>query len=239
MRLMFSTHTRKRMLQGGVGALGSPLGWLCIEWLSGKGIVESFLAQPGLYAYLLFGTMFAFTIFGFYVGNYESRSWTLAIRDTLTGVFNRRYLEAHLEKELARFHRSGRAFSLACLDIDHFKKVNDTYGHAVGDEVLKGLVDVVSQNIRGYDILSRVGGEEFVVFMPDISEQDAQRIMTRLLDEVRFKAFSGDNGDSFHITISIGLTTIQDSDTIPKALKRADEAMYQAKQSGRNRLVIM
>jgi len=227
------------MFQGVIAALGAPWGWLFIEWLGGRGFVESYLAQPGLYAYMLFGTMFVFAIFGFYVGNHEASSWALAIRDPLTGAFNRRYFEARLGEELSRFHRYGEGFALACLDIDHFKKVNDTYGHAVGDVVLKGLVNLVSHNIRGLDVLSRVGGEEFFVLMPAISEQDAQRAMTRLLDEVRREVFTVDKGDSLHITISIGLTMVHANDSLPSTMERADKAMYQAKQSGRDRLVCL
>lgn len=238
MRLMWSSHARKRMAQGALASLGAPLGWLLIEYLAGVDAVQSYANQPGLYAYMLFGTMMVFSAFGFYVGNHEASSWALAIRDPLTGAFNRRYFEARMTEEMSRFTRSGQRFALACLDIDFFKKVNDTYGHAMGDVVLKGLVNVVSHDIRGLDVLARIGGEEFFVLMPTISKIDAENAMQRLLGKVRQHEFVIDRGDTLHITISIGLTMVKENDSLPALMDRADKAMYAAKQSGRDRLVM-
>lgn len=238
LRLRWTEHARKRLLQGAVTSAGAPLGWMFIEWISGISPLQSYLAQPGLYAYMMFGTLTVFSLFGFYVGNHEANSWALAIRDPLTGAFNRRYFEARLTEELVRFSRSKTPFGLACLDIDHFKNVNDTYGHAVGDVVLKELVNVISHHIRGLDVLSHLGGEEFFILLPAISETDAKNAMSRLLDGVRREEIALDNGSSVSITVSIGLTMTNESDTYSTIMERADKAMYQAKQTGRDRLVV-
>lgn len=237
MRLVWSSHARKRMAQGALASVGAPLGWLLLEWASGVPPFVSYVHNAGLYSYMLFGTMLVFSAFGFYVGNHEASSWALAIRDPLTGAFNRRYFEARLTEELARFHRNQQRFALACLDIDHFKRVNDTYGHATGDVVLRGLVSCISQDIRGLDVLARIGGEEFFILMPTIDQQDAEKAMQRLLGVIRAHQFIIDSGDRLHITVSIGLTMLRENDTLPALMERADKAMYKAKQSGRDRLV--
>jgi two-component system cell cycle response regulator len=170
--------------------------------------------------------------------NYE-RSLSLALTDTLTGVYNRRYLGNHLEKALERARESGKQVSVVLFDIDHFKSVNDTHGHAVGDEVLRHVAQRVNGNLRNFDMVARYGGEEFVIVMPDTSGETAEMVAERLRDRVARDPITvaGPPG-KLDITISMGVAANNSpGDTPDDLLKRADEAMFQAKRAGRNKVI--
>ncbi|BEH11909.1 diguanylate cyclase [Geobacter sulfurreducens subsp. ethanolicus] len=164
----------------------------------------------------------------------------LSITDPLTHLHNRRHLMEMVDKEFQRASRKGGALSLVILDIDYFKKINDTYGHQEGDKVLVALADIVHQRLRSYDIAARYGGEEFVLLLPETPLQEAQAIAERLRLEVQDHVFDG----SLHgqvITISLGVATypsprIEGTDSL---FRQADEALYRAKQNGRNRVELM
>jgi diguanylate cyclase (GGDEF)-like protein/PAS domain S-box-containing protein len=157
-----------------------------------------------------------------------------AIRDTLTGLHNRRYLDEALERELARAGREKYTISCMMLDIDHFKHFNDTYGHAAGDTVLVALARLFTARIRQGDMACRYGGEEFIIIMPRADEKDA----LRRADEIRqnFSALRIPyTGIYLSATISIGLALYpQHGSNMGAVIKAADAALYQAKQSGRN-----
>jgi two-component system cell cycle response regulator len=165
------------------------------------------------------------------------QSIELALFDPLTGLNNRRFLENHLSTmiENARMRRS--PLTLMILDIDHFKRVNDTYGHDCGDEVLKGFADRLRGIIRGGDLLCRLGGEEFVIVMPGVNVQAAARIAERARQAIEQEAFAmRQSGLTIAITTSIGLAERRD-DTNPHELyRRADQALYRSKSEGRNRV---
>ena len=164
------------------------------------------------------------------------QSIELALFDPLTGLNNRRFLENHLSTmiENARIRRS--PMTLMILDIDHFKKVNDTYGHDCGDEVLKGFADRLRGIIRGGDLLCRLGGEEFVIVMPGVNATAAARIAERARMAVESEAFTMPTGQTIAITASIGLAERKE-DTNPHELyRRADQALYRSKSEGRNRV---
>jgi two-component system cell cycle response regulator len=166
-------------------------------------------------------------------------SITLASTDPLTGVFNRRYLDTHLDQLLARANEAHKHLSVAFCDIDHFKNLNDTYGHAVGDEVLVEFCRRMTRNLRSFDLVSRIGGEEFVVVMPDTPPERAQRIAERLRQRIEEEPFKVSTGAEIRATISVGVTTCrEDDDLAADLLRRADEAMYRAKRSGRNKVII-
>jgi two-component system cell cycle response regulator len=170
--------------------------------------------------------------------NYE-RSLSLALTDTLTGVYNRRYLGNHLEKALERARESGKQVSVVLFDIDHFKSVNDTHGHAVGDEVLRHVAQRVNGNLRNFDMVARYGGEEFVIVMPDTSGETAEMVAERLRDRVARDPITvaGPPG-KLDVTISMGVAANSSpGDTPDDLLKRADEAMFQAKRAGRNKVI--
>ena len=156
--------------------------------------------------------------------------------DQLTGALNRRGLEEMFEKEAARAQRRGAALSIALLDIDHFKKLNDTLGHHTGDAALVHLANVVRKHLRPQDVLARFGGEEFLILLPETETDDAYRAMVRLQRELTREFFMADQ-QKIVITFSAGVTRIAPGEVLESAMKRADAAMYQAKQAGRNRVM--
>jgi two-component system, cell cycle response regulator len=166
-------------------------------------------------------------------------SLEMAITDQLTGLFNRRYMSRHLGTLIGDSTATGKPVSFLIMDIDYFKQVNDTYGHDVGDEVLREFANRVSANVRGIDLACRYGGEEFVVVMPDTDMNFAYMVAERLRQAVADAPFhiSTEPGQ-LPVTISIGVTCSEGTnDTAEGLLKRADKALYRAKRDGRNRVV--
>jgi two-component system, cell cycle response regulator len=163
----------------------------------------------------------------------------LAMTDQLTGLHNRRYMARHLETLLASIAVSGKTLAYLILDVDHFKQVNDTYGHDVGDEVLREFARRISANIRGIDLACRFGGEEFVVIMPDTDIALACTVAERLRDSVESTPFQISRvPGALNITVSVGIADADGAqDTADALLRRADQALYQAKRNGRNRVV--
>jgi two-component system cell cycle response regulator len=166
------------------------------------------------------------------------KSVSMAFTDPLTGLYNRRYLMTHLDRKVMGIAETGKAVSVAIFDVDHFKSVNDTYGHGAGDEVLSRLAHVVSDNLRAIDLVARYGGEEFVVVMPETQARDALQVAERLRGKVSETAFAIESGArELPITVSIGVATATDAaETADELLERADAALYRSKQGGRNRV---
>ncbi|MBO6825779.1 MAG: PleD family two-component system response regulator [Sneathiella sp.] len=169
--------------------------------------------------------------------NYH-RSMELAVTDGLTGLYNRRYMTNHLATLQRGWDDGNKPISLLIMDIDFFKKVNDTHGHDVGDVVLKDFSARISKSVRGIDLACRYGGEEFVVVMPDTDLAVAMGVAERLRREVGENVFRipSDNLE-LEITCSIGVAMQQAGENVEGLIKRADEALYQAKRDGRNRVV--
>ena len=163
----------------------------------------------------------------------------MATTDSLTGACNRRCFWEKAEMELERHLRYGRNMSLVLLDIDHFKRINDTYGHPAGDVVLKTLVGVCLDSIRKTDLLGRIGGEEFAILLVETGQEDAGRVAERLRCNLAAARVDWE-GKGLSFTVSVGLTVARKGDTLLDDLyKRSDTAMYMAKDAGRNRLVEM
>ncbi len=161
----------------------------------------------------------------------------LATRDSLTELYNHRAFYALLKDETERTRRFNRPLSLLLLDIDHFKRVNDTHGHQAGDIILKGLSDLLAQQARVVDRVCRYGGEEFTVILPETDAATAMQIAERLRAEAERHPFDIGGGKSTGITVSIGVATYpQQADSLEGVVKAADIALYAAKQSGRNRV---
>lgn len=156
--------------------------------------------------------------------------------DQLTGVLNRRGLDDALTTEISRFGRGGGPLTLALLDIDNFKNLNDTYGHHVGDAALKHLANVVKKTIRPTDIVTRLGGEEFVILLPDTNIEEAVITMTRLQRTLTKEYFLGNN-ERLLITFSAGVALFKKEEEQTSLIHRADQAMYLAKKSGKNRVM--
>lgn len=161
----------------------------------------------------------------------------LSNTDHLTGLFNRRYLMEALDKEVQRSSRKGGSLSLLLLDIDHFKQVNDTYGHLQGDAVLQKVAQQLQKELRTYDIAARYGGEEFIAVLPDATMKEAAFVAERIRASVQASRFNGALAP-LNLTVSLGvaLYTLNDGTTIDTFIKRADDALYRAKANGRNRV---
>jgi two-component system cell cycle response regulator len=165
------------------------------------------------------------------------QSIELALFDPLTGLNNRRFMENHLATMLDNAKVRRAPLTLMILDIDHFKQVNDTYGHDCGDEVLKGFADRLRGIIRGGDLLCRLGGEEFVIVMPGVAVQAATRIAERARLAIQEEQFPIDSSDrAIPVTVSIGLAERGPDDDAGSLYRRADQALYRAKANGRNRV---
>ncbi len=158
-----------------------------------------------------------------------------AMRDPLTGTYNRWATYQRLLEELERAGRENRPVSVLMTDLDHFKKINDTYGHLVGDQVLKETVARIQSVIRSYDVVGRFGGEEFMVVLPNADTDVAVRVGERIRQAVCSRPIVADGQISISVTLSVGVASIGASRSLADALiKSADEALYLAKRTGRN-----
>ncbi|MFA5597878.1 MAG: GGDEF domain-containing protein, partial [Pusillimonas sp.] len=161
-----------------------------------------------------------------------------AFTDELTGAINRRQFNFLSERVLSQMQRNGKPCVLMALDIDHFKRVNDTYGHAIGDLALKAFVRVCKDCVRSNDLMARMGGEEFVVLLPEAERDTGLVIAERIRAAVQELRVELPDGQTLSFTVSIGVTVITpDHPDLSHALSRADERLYHAKTSGRNRVV--
>jgi diguanylate cyclase len=199
-----------------------------------------------LYGIVLLVVLPWFAMMGAYIGRLRHQlsrsvvdleySQAIAVRDDLTGAYNRRYLMSALHKEKNRSDRSGEPFSVCMIDIDYFKRVNDSKGHLIGDEVLRQLTLAIQPNVRTIDFFGRFGGEEFLLILSETSLAgaciDAERVRQKI-EQCRLL----ESDPSFRITISIGVTQYRPTEDITSTLDRADRALYAAKAGGRNRVV--
>lgn len=167
-----------------------------------------------------------------------NNTMALAVTDALTGLYNRRYFDRHLNVLLGKAQEQDRDMALMILDIDHFKAVNDTHGHDIGDAVLREFSARLKRNIRGVDLACRFGGEEFVVLMPDTDIGQAEAVAERVRQSMAEKAFDVGAVRPLSVTVSVGVS-IKESfvDTPESLIKRADVALYRAKREGRNRVI--
>ena len=167
---------------------------------------------------------------------YHETIYRMTINDGLTGVANRRYFEDFLEREFARAIRYERPLSVALFDLDHFKKINDTYGHLAGDYVLRRVANTVLTTIRREELLARYGGEEFGIIMPERSLERAVRFGEKVRELIESTQFTFDT-DVIEVTASVGVATLSDSVHSQQGLiKAADSALYRAKRRGRNQV---
>jgi len=160
-----------------------------------------------------------------------------AVRDPLTGLYNRLAYDERVAQEFKRWKRYRQPMALMVIDVDHFKRINDDYGHKAGDKALALIADQLRRHLRESDFLARFGGEEFVVLMPE-TEVDAARVAAEKLREAVQQCQFHYQGRQVPITVSAGLARLRDDDSVDRLFQRADQAMYRAKQAGRNRCVI-
>ncbi|OHE59945.1 MAG: hypothetical protein A2X71_08985 [Thiobacillus sp. GWE1_62_9] len=166
----------------------------------------------------------------------ETHIRRMMLTDPLTGVANRRHLDERLSIELARQARYHQPLSVVMADIDWFKRVNDLYGHAMGDTVLKAFAARLKETLRATDFMARYGGEEFVLLLPDTGSEEAGALAERLREATRGIRF--DDAD-LTLTASFGVTTARPGESMPEVLSRADEAMYLSKSGGRDRVTLL
>lgn len=170
--------------------------------------------------------------------NRENLLKNQAIRDPLTALYNRRYFEDEVNKQILEAKAKKQPYAVLMLDADHFKNVNDTYGHKVGDKVLIELASTAERALRDNDIVARYGGEEFVVFLPGIHAEQGKIVADRLRQSIAKQVVYSDTNQPVKFTVSIGVSSSDISDNVDTLIKTADEALYKAKQNGRNRVEV-
>ena len=171
--------------------------------------------------------------------NLRSKLENLSIRDSLTGLFNRHFMQISLEREMARARRRKQIMAVLMLDADHFKRFNDSHGHAAGDAVLKAFAEVFSTNIRGEDIACRYGGEEFTIILPDTTVKGAFDRADSILNAIRNLRITSGQQVFDGLSVSIGVAFYPgDGETAEELLKHADSALYDAKNNGRNQVCL-
>ena len=234
-----SSLKRRRWQYATLGILLSftgPLGELLFVKVFSRSINDSF------YLTLIYTEIFSlvfFSLFGYILGKYTEKIEQLAFRDNLTGLYNRHYLVEKLNEIVSLHKRYKGKFSLVMLDLDHFKNVNDSYGHAVGDRTLKAAARCIMAEIRDTDFASRYGGEEFIVICPNTSVNDCHEVAERIRTAI--KSLGTDTlGFPGPQTISAGVYELpSDQGLSPiQILNNVDQALYHAKKTGRNKVVI-
>ena len=230
--------------------LGAPLGALGLLWFSPHPslqlpffITEEWRDHLFFFSYMLGGTCLAFSIFGFILGREEDlirdknqKLSLLATKDALTGLANHRHLQEVLHREFHKTLGGGPTLSCLMMDLDFFKKVNDSNGHPFGDEVLKHFAGVIQGCVREFDMAARYGGEEFFCLLPACGKDEALQVAERIRDQMAHFAFAGKNGP-LKVTVSIGVVTSGPETRTPEALlEQADQALYEAKHQGRDRV---
>lgn len=170
--------------------------------------------------------------------NREALLQNQATRDPLTSLYNRRYFEEEVKKQIIKAKTNNQPYSVLMLDADFFKKVNDTYGHKTGDKVLIELASKAERALRDKDIVARYGGEEFVIFLPEINASQAYKVADRLRQSIASIVVYSDDNQEVRFTVSTGVSSSEISDNVDTLIKTADEALYKAKQNGRNRVEV-
>jgi diguanylate cyclase (GGDEF)-like protein len=180
------------------------------------------------------GAVFKFIEGGNIEALYHEEIYRLTITDGLTQVANKRHFRDFLEREIARAVRHGRPLSLVLFDLDHFKSINDRYGHLAGDRVLQGISSMVSAQVRRDELLARYGGEEFAVVLPETNLEEAAAFCERIRQQIEHATFDFD-GKPLRATVSLGVATLAASESMASLIARTDAHLYAAKQAGRNR----
>ncbi|HYC47517.1 MAG TPA: GGDEF domain-containing protein [Burkholderiales bacterium] len=238
-------HRTRWLLAGSYVLMACGLLWLGFtSWFEPEAILPTSGAPtapgPALLAFYAVTIASSFAFILMHKERADRETYELATTDSLTGVYNRRTFKELAEPQLSRSRRAKLPVSLLMLDLDHFKRINDTYGHLAGDDVLKAFSMLVRNCLRKEDLLARYGGEEFVVLLPGSAQTAAAALAERIREEVAAKAFDA-NGHLVRVTVSVGVSS-ESGDTLPSLeamLGRADEALYAAKDQGRNRVVVL
>ncbi|MFO0685964.1 MAG: GGDEF domain-containing protein [Sandaracinus sp.] len=209
-------------------------------FVDGRRLSEPSFLEPGASIQLGKDIVLRFELQDDAVIEEQKRLYEATVRDKLTGVYNRHHLDERLAAEVAYAKRHGTALSLLFVDADHFKKVNDTFGHAGGDAVLVALGKLLLASMREEDVVARYGGEEFIVVLRGIAKTNAAAVAERIRGDVQALAVEHE-GQKIPFTVSIGAAALEserENEDVASLLARADEALYAAKGGGRNRVVV-
>lgn len=245
-RIAAVTQARLRALQGAALAIGAPLGWFLLRWLGGEAPIIELTDNLGLYLYLLIPTTLVMTSFGALIGIHEDRVERarhqleeLSLTDAITGLRNVRYFQQRLSEEYAAADRHEGHLAIAVIDLDHFKAINDRFGHQVGDDLLAAIGRAILSIARKGETCARVGGEEFAVLLPGDNGETAAKAGERILKAIRRAQVRGEDGGWAGVTASVGVaSTAELADVEPDLLYwAADKALYRAKREGRDRVV--
>jgi len=230
----------RRMVQFILLAVAADVGLLVTELAIGLNPLTNIAQRPFLHLYVFLGTIVAFGFFGAMVGSREDLLEEMALRDSLTGLYNARYLRMRLGEELAAAKRHRTPVSLVLFDIDHFKRVNDEHGHPVGDRMLRLIGRTILSKLREGETVARVGGEEFAMLLPHTSAKNAAMGAERIRQAIGQTTLETDNEGKLAVTVSAGVACTADhaSHGAETIYRLADEALYLAKKQGRNRIVI-
>jgi len=182
-------------------------------------------------------TIASLSSIAFMNANLFEKTQELAITDSLTGLFNHTYFLERVREEVTRAKRFGEKLCFMMLDIDHFKKFNDTYGHQTGDEVLARVADRIKRKIRATDLIGRYGGEEFAILLPKTDKKNAIKIAEGLRKAIQSEKFNF-SGEKINVTVTVGVSFFPECDTMSELVASADEALYKGKKLGRNRVAL-
>lgn len=230
-----------RAIQGFGFSLGSPLGLILVRFLEGIPPSVEISTNYDIYLYMTLGTMITFITFGYVIGKNEGNLEKLSIIDPLTNLYNRRYFDARSNDEFSVSERNNRPLSLAIIDIDFFKKVNDEYGHSVGDKVLIQVAHAITNVVRKGETVARIGGEEFAILFPDCNQETTLTIIERVRKSISNTYIEVNPSKKISVTASAGIACNRCNDSITsfkQLFEQADKALYKAKETGRNKAII-
>lgn len=214
-----------------------PVGFLLFDYLQSAHTVWYLFYQHPIHLFFLLHPL-AFAVFFGAMGNLlrkrEARLEKQATRDNLTDLKNRTYFKKEAERRILESQRYGRPLAFLMFDIDHFKKINDTYGHTRGDKILKALARLLRRTVRGPDTVCRYGGDEFLIMLPETRLNGARKVAQRLMNRLRRRPLA--NG--IYVTVTGGISIYpRDGQTLDELIQAADEYLYEAKERGRERIV--
>jgi diguanylate cyclase (GGDEF)-like protein len=235
----YHRNRNRRAIQFFLFAVAMDILLILVEFAAGVSPLTDIARNPWLYGYTLLGALTTFSVFGAMIGSREDQLEELALRDSLTGLFNSRYLWARIDEQWATGKREKSVSSLILFDLDFFKRVNDRHGHPAGDELLKRIGQILHNAARKGDTAARLGGEEFVVFLPNTLVTDAAAIAERIRNTISLTTMTTDR-QQIKITISAGVAGTGDYiATTPQDLySQADKALFLAKEQGRNKVIV-
>jgi len=223
-----------RAAHGIILAMLVPAGWVLTQWIAGRSPLAAENIDFLLYAYVSIVTASLSGCVGYLIGKREQTITDLALSDGLTDLYNKRYFQTRLEQEFERFQRYSTPLSLVQIDLDHFKQINDTWGHQTGDMVLKAVGKTILENLRTGEIAARVGGEEICIIVSNSSAQAAFQLAERLRKTLKSLELTY-QGEHIDVSASFGVAQA-DANTLTKwqLYEHADKALYQAKRNGRD-----